>query len=690
MKFRIIGSVAAALLSVGAVVPAQAASTNNLPAFDFAAGEILVKYAAGVSAVAADGSPTGENAAGVAIADTADLGQGWHKLTLDGSATQESTWSAIQRLDQDTRILAIDVNRVISPASVPTASTIATAIKPATAARSLKVADAFTAATPTVARLKLTWSAPSNLGSAKLVGYRIWQKTVTTGWSIVAGNTKTKATSLTLAKGLVAATAYQFRVAALTQSGATIKQGAYSAVASGSATTTPSAPVLTSSLNVTNRDAIVTWLAQTPAQAGAVDTKYSVQATATTGATATCVTASNTCELTGLADGVSYKIAVIATNKRGSAQSSPGFTAQDAYYGKLWFLWSEHGVNVPAAWNQTIGNKSIVVAVIDTGITKHPDLDSQVLPGYDFVSDAASARDGNGWDSDATDEGDYTGAISSSWHGTHVAGIIGAAANETGVIGVAPGVKIQPVRVLGSEGGKTEDLVAGLKWAAGLQVTDVNGNKVPLNPTPAKVINISMGTDSATPCRLNGQTLGITEEALALVKAAGATTITAAGNFNMPAYYSYPGNCYPTLNVGATSFSGDRAVYSNYSVLDSASGEMVGVDLSAPGGDHTDFVGAPDGTTGRILSTRNDGKTTIGTYSYDYEEGTSMAAPVVTGVVALIYSIKPSITFEDVWLKAVQPTLTPFGPLTQCAQKKTCGGGIVNAGAAVTKTLTLP
>jgi serine protease len=125
-------------------------------------------------------------------------------------------------------------------------------------------------------------------------------------------------------------------------------------------------------------------------------------------------------------------------------------------------------------------------------------------------------------------------------------------------------------------------------------------------------------------------------------------------------------------------------------VQDTASGEMVGVDLSAPGGDHTDFVGAPADTLGRIISTRNDGKTTVGSPIYDYEEGTSMASPVVAGVVALVYSIKPNITFDDVWTKVISPTLTPFDVNSNCAIKKVCGGGIINASAAVAKAQTLP
>jgi serine protease len=692
VKLRFIGSLAVALLSLAGVAPAHAASVDSTPTFDFDTKGLIVKYADGVSAFAADGQPTGENAAGADLVRGKNLGGGWFTVGIAGRSSSEQAWAIAQRLNADPRIDSVDLNRVMvaTSATVDSVNSAAitrayAAIKPASAVRALKAIDDFTATAPKVARVKLTWSAPSNLGTGKLVGYKISAKAPDGKWFVVSANTRSKTASFKVAKGLVAATAYSFKVAALTQSGSAIKAGADSNLASATPTTVPASPILASPINVTSKVPTVVWAKQTPAQAGAPDTSYTVTASAASQPAVSCTSADTTCMLSGLVDGITYKVAVVAKNKRGSAQSSAEFKPQDAYYGQQWHLWGEHGINAPSAWASTTGSKSIVVAVLDTGITQHPDLDSQVVAGYDFVSSAASARDGDGWDADATDMGDYSGADSSSWHGTHVAGIIGAAANTIGVIGVAPSSKIQPVRVLGSTGGSTADLIAALRWAAGLSVPGV-----PNNPTPAKVINISMGTDSATPCRLSGQSLGATEEALAAVKAAGVTTITAAGNFNMPAAYSYPGNCYPTLNVGATNFSGDRAVYSNYSVQDSTTGDFVGVDLSAPGGDHTDFVGAPDGTTGRIISTRNDGKTTIGTPSYDYEEGTSMAAPVVTGVVALVYAIKPNITFDDIWLKVIQPSLTPFDATSNCAIKKICGGGIVNAAGAVAKALALP
>ncbi|MFM5968718.1 MAG: S8 family serine peptidase [Micrococcales bacterium] len=697
MKLRLLSAFSIALLSMAGVAPAQAATQASAPTFDFDTKGLIVKYAPGVNPVARDGQPTGENAAAADLLTGRDLGSGWFTVGVAGRVTTERAWQIAERLKADPRVASVDLDRLIRSASLGTTqvsraiiSRTYAAIKPATAVRSLKAVDDFSAATPRVARIKLSWQPPLNIGSGKLVGYKVSFKSATGQWTVASANTRSKASTYTIAKGLVPATAYGFKVAALTSSGSAIRAGADSQVVSAIATTAPAAPVLASPLNITAKTPTVSWVAQTPAQAGDLQVSYTASASASGHTTVSCDSVTTSCQLPALDAGISYKVSVVAKNKRGQAQSASEFKPADAYYPKQWHLFGEHGINAPAAWNITTGSKSIVVAVIDTGITKHPDLDSQIVPGYDFVSSAASARDGDGWDSDPTDQGDYSGAESSSWHGTHVAGIIGAAANTIGVIGVAPGVKIQPVRVLGADSGTTSDLISAIRWAAGLQVKDANGNNVPMNPTPAKVINISMGTDGYTPCRLYVNQPGATEVALAAVKAAGVVTVTAAGNFNMPAGNSYPGNCYPTLNVGATGFSGDRAVYSNYSIVDPSTGEMVGVDLSAPGGDHTDFVGAPADTNGRIISTRNDGKTTIGNPSYDYEEGTSMASPVVAGVVALVMSVKPNLTFDDVWLKVISPTLTPFDATSSCASTKACGGGIINAAAAVAMAQTLP
>ena len=157
-------------------------------------------------------------------------------------------------------------------------------------------------------------------------------------------------------------------------------------------------------------------------------------------------------------------------------------------------------MRIPGAWDVSTGSGS-TVAVIDTGITAHLDLDANVLPGYDFVSDATAARDGNGRDSNAQDQGDWyaagecgqTAAANSSWHGTHVSGTVAAVAgNSTGVAGVAPTAKVVPVRVLAKCGGSLSDIADAIIWAAGGTVSGI-----PANANPAKVINMSLGGSGA-------------------------------------------------------------------------------------------------------------------------------------------------------------------------------------------------
>ena len=172
------------------------------------------------------------------------------------------------------------------------------------------------------------------------------------------------------------------------------------------------------------------------------------------------------------------------------------------------------------------------------------------------------------------------------------------------------------------------------------------------------------------------------------------TLVTAAGNDNRIATSSYPGNCYGNITIGATGYTGDRAYYSNYSGYSNAKQVFIGVDISAPGGDDRAGLGAPAG--GEIWSTLNDGKTTPGNPIYGKEEGTSMASPIAAGVVALMYSVRPSLTDDQVW-KILSTTVKPFAGDTDCAYELIdtqlndgssittglCGVGIIDAGAAV-------
>jgi serine protease len=207
-------------------------------------------------------------------------------------------------------------------------------------------------------------------------------------------------------------------------------------------------------------------------------------------------------------------------------------------------------INSPAAWDITIGNPSVVVAVLDTGVRfDHPDLVNKLLPGYDFV-----ARDARG--TDASDPGDWVTQndltndpfchkqmiSNSSWHGTKVAGLIGASINnKIGIAGAGGNVKLLPVRVLGRCGGADEDILAGMLWAGGI---DVPG--IPKNPNPAKIINMSLGSPNLT-C---SQSFVDTVRRLYDM---GVVMVSAAGNDGLVA--NQPANCPGVMSVGGLSGS---------------------------------------------------------------------------------------------------------------------------------------
>jgi serine protease len=350
----------------------------------------------------------------------------------------------------------------------------------------------------------------------------------------------------------------------------------------------------------------------------------------------------------------------------------PMLTPNDPQYANQWHYFApgpgHYGINAPAAWDITTGSASVVVAVIDTGITNHADLSGRTVPGYDFVSGELVANDGSGRDGDPSDPGDWiTNAenssgyfqgctvTDSSWHGTHTAGTVGAASNNgAGVAGVNWNSKILPVRVLGKCGGFTSDIADGMRWAAGLSVSGA-----PANANPAKVINLSLGGSGAC-----GTTY---QDAVNAIVAAGTTLVISAGNSNADASGFRPGNCTGVITIAATNRDGGRAYYSNYGST---------IEISAPGGAQG-YANDPNG----VLSTLNTGTQGPVADTYEYYQGTSMAAPHVAGVVSLLYSRKPSLTPAEV-LTILQNTVTAFPSGSTCTTAN-CGSGIVNAGAAV-------
>lgn len=339
-------------------------------------------------------------------------------------------------------------------------------------------------------------------------------------------------------------------------------------------------------------------------------------------------------------------------------------TPNDTQYNNQWHYYENTGgLRAPAAWDQADGT-GVVVAVLDTGYRPHADLNANILPGYDMISDTFIGNDGNGRDSDAKDPGDWvavgacgggqpTQAQDSSWHGTHVAGTIAAVTNNnSGVAGVAYKAKVVPVRVLGKCGGYTSDIADGIIWASGGTVSGV-----PANANPAKVINMSLGGSGACD--------STTQAAINSARSRGTVVVIAAGNDNSNANNFNPGNCAGVVNVASTNRNGGRAYYSNYGTS---------VDVAAPGGAQN----SANDSNG-VLSTHNSGTTTPGSDIYTYMQGTSMAAPHVAGVAALILQKKPAATPDEV--ESILKTTTRAFPAT-CSN---CGTGIVDAAAAVTK-----
>jgi serine protease len=340
----------------------------------------------------------------------------------------------------------------------------------------------------------------------------------------------------------------------------------------------------------------------------------------------------------------------------------------DPQYGDQWHYFETYGINAPTAWDITTGSASIVVAVIDTGYTDHPDLSGRFVGGYDFITSSTTANDGGGRDADAHDPGDWYATNecgpgipgrNSTWHGTHVAGTIGAASNNsTGVAGINWVSKILPVRVLGKCGGTTADIVDGMRWAAGLAVSGV-----PANANPAKVLNLSLGGSGA--CSATWQ------NGIDAINAVGATIVVAAGNSNANASGFSPASCNGVITVAATNRNGQKASYSNFGSV---------VEISAPGGETGTSSPDPAPQNG-VLSTLNSGTTTPSTSNYVYYQGTSMAAPHVAGVASLILSMNSSLTYTQV-LQTMQSTVTPFPGGGTCTTSN-CGSGIVNAAAAL-------
>ena len=267
-------------------------------------------------------------------------------------------------------------------------------------------------------------------------------------------------------------------------------------------------------------------------------------------------------------------------------KAATGLVTSDTYSSSQWAMVGTYGVKGAYAWPYSNG-AGVTVAVIDTGVATHPDLAGQFVAGYDFITSSSSSNDGDGWDSDPSDAGDFcmrgpVVASESTWHGTHVSGIVGAiATNGVGIAGVAPGVKLEAVRVLGCGGGTTSDIIAGMRWAGGLTVPGVADN-----PNPAKVLNMSLGGINTCSSAM--------QQAIDDLNAKGVLVLVAAMNDGVALSEGAPANCSGSnlVRVVNSTSTGTRYATSNYGTSD------MPATISAPGTS--------------ILSTLNAGTTTPG------------------------------------------------------------------------------
>lgn len=326
----------------------------------------------------------------------------------------------------------------------------------------------------------------------------------------------------------------------------------------------------------------------------------------------------------------------------------------DEYYPLQWHF---DFARLPTAWDITTGSDDIVVAVVDTGLRfQHPDIIGRTVPGFDLISEPSISGDEDGRDPDAEDPGDQALPNNqSSWHGTHVGGTVAANTdNTTGVAGVMWQGKLQPVRVLGlGTQGTDFDILSGVLWAVGSNEVE----NAAVNATPAKVVNLSLGGPTDPNGQQTWQTVLDTITNSQKDDYGRPIFITAAGNSNETADNITPANIPGVITVGASRFDGRRAAYSNWGAT---------LDVLAPGG-QTNIDQNNDGW--------EDGIYSLYSQAYAFEQGTSMAAPHVAGIVGLLASVQTDVD-QATALQLLRQTANPAGVCNEG-----CGAGHVDAAA---------
>ena len=341
------------------------------------------------------------------------------------------------------------------------------------------------------------------------------------------------------------------------------------------------------------------------------------------------------------------------------------------------------------AWQRPLTGAQPAVAVLDTGITTHPELAGRLLPGYDFVSDLKFAGDGNGRDADPADPGDFVSSADrndphfagcdladSTWHGTVIAGMLAALTdNGEGVAALNWAGRVLPVRVAGKCGADVADIVDGMRWAAGLEVVGS-----PRNENPVRIVNVSFGGNAACSAAY--------QSAVDELKAKGVVVVAAAGNDHLTP--ARPASCLGVVGVAALNRDGFKASYSSFGSALTATG------LAVAAGDD------PDDDTARwnvladpgIFSTINTGAQTPLASGYGYVSGTSFAAPQVAGAIALMLRVNDQLTWQQIidgLRKTVRPHVTSphigacswTNPGRCLCTTTTCGAGILDADQAL-------
>lgn len=305
--------------------------------------------------------------------------------------------------------------------------------------------------------------------------------------------------------------------------------------------------------------------------------------------------------------------------------------------------WHYTQIELPAAWDNTTGSAAVIVAVIDSGVDlTHEDLSGKLVSGFDFISDITISQDGDGIDDNPDDPGDDDAGI--AYHGTHVAGIVGAATNnDLGVAGAGWDTLVMPVRVLGEDGlGTFFDVEQAVRFAAGLE--NDSGTR-PANT--ADVINMSFGGPSLPD---DGDFQGLIDT----VRQLGVIVVAAAGN-DASSEPVFPAALDGVVAVSAVAQDKEKASYSNFGPT---------IDIAAPGGDTDSGV-----------------QSTLGDSTYGLRIGTSMATAHVSGVVALMKAIHSGLTpgeFDQVLANGV--ITDDLGTL---GRDDIYGYGLINASKAV-------